>query len=569
MRISDSYECFFDEQNSKSDSTQKNNVILHTLFISVFLLFVTIYIIGFIMEPKTRYYNHRKGVQQILNTVFINPVLRIEDTENSFLNICFKLVYKNGGYLGCKNISVANGGRQLSSMTDINGIAMFENIKHGQSFISVNDSDGSLLGECTLEISICDDGSLSLKIDNSEFTAHIIKSNGRIIYIEIELVVDEGKKTISMNPNNISYLTENGEVVTPGGTFDAKNFPSTPNDVKILPDGTIVSIKEYPEDISPTEVIIITPDGDVIIIKDKDIFFNGSETPATDDKDSEIKITPDGGIKLPDGTIITPDGEVIPPDDKPSSGGHRPSHSGSNPSGTEYTTGSGTSGSTAPTESGGSSQTDDEKPSQTDTSGGEVSRTEPSDSGTSPTEPTGSSTTPTEPSGSGTKPSQTKPSGSHGGGSRDEPQESGDVTVYQRDTAWNQLSSIDIFNDVDNLFPGASGSYVFRVVNTNRFDVEFTFSITEKEHPVGAIPLVYKLKKGGKYIVGSAGDSGWVTADYLREAKVPLGAECDISYELEWKWMFERGDDAYDTSIGGAENLIHKFYFKVYVEQII
>lgn len=587
MQLSDNSHRLTNCSCSKYDNApSKSRILLWVLVTAVFLLFVTIYMIGFIMEPKTRYYNHQKGIQQILNTIFINPILKTEDTMRTAVSMSFKIIYEDGSPCIGKNVEVTGGSKLISKITDIHGLALLENLRYGQNSIQIKDRDGTILGECELEITLLQNGMLSIKANNSEFQARTFVTEGNITYLEIELTIDSDSKSVSLDKGNISYLTEQEKFVTPEGSSDVDDIFVTPGDVTVLPDGTVVAIREYPDGIKQKETVIITKDGDVIIITDDGIIINGAENPSPDEIDSksDIELTPDGGIKTPDGTIITPDGDIIPPQTDSSSADTTVPYENTTNSSTDYTepsesesgseyTGSEYSESTEPSEPTGSSDYSEESTSPTKLSESETESSEPSQTDeTKPTKPSsggggGSSAESGNSSTDSSEQNPTKPTQTDS--TKEYPKPSGDVTVYQGDTAWSQLSTIDIFNDIDKLYPGASGSYIFRIVNTNSFDVEFTFHVTEKEHPAGAIPLLYKLKKGGEYIVGSAGNNGWVTSDYLKDVKVPLGAGCDISYEIEWKWMYESGNDAYDTAIGSAEDLIHKFYFKIYIEQTI
>lgn len=197
--------------------------------------------------------------------------------------------------------------------------------------------------------------------------------------------------------------------------------------------------------------------------------------------------------------------------------------------------------------------------------------TEPQPTGpdaSSPTEP--DPTDPIGPTGEGTE-----PSGSQGNAGKDDGGKlsvSGQVPGGQY-VSWTQLSTIDLFynrttGDRAEIAPGSAGYYQFQLKNTRSRDL--TIQLTLSEGKQIHLPLQFTLtplnakgeKQNALAVKGSFQDGS---------ATLKLAAGIDgkdtVTYQLDWVWPFESGDDAADTRLGEAGGL-YTLYLQIYAEEV-
>ena len=111
--------------------------------------------------------------------------------------------------------------------------------------------------------------------------------------------------------------------------------------------------------------------------------------------------------------------------------------------------------------------------------------------------------------------------------------------------------------------PGVSNSYNFKVHNETKNAIRY--SILFDEDSEYNINMVYRLKRGGEYIVGS--DTEWVRADRLTSALKLLGNDAVDNYTLDWKWPYDGGTDAADTKAGEKMTSKYSLGIKVNFEE--
>lgn len=145
------------------------------------------------------------------------------------------------------------------------------------------------------------------------------------------------------------------------------------------------------------------------------------------------------------------------------------------------------------------------------------------------------------------------------------------VEVTENGINWEQLNFVDLFANSDSeldgkLYPGTTGYYKFNINNPQSYDIDMSLTMSEAEHEAGAIPFMYRLKAGNKYVAGSS--DTWLDASELTNTGVVLPSGTNMEYTLEWEWPFESGNDALDTAIGSADNLSHIITINLYLEQI-
>lgn len=188
-----------------------------------------------------------------------------------------------------------------------------------------------------------------------------------------------------------------------------------------------------------------------------------------------------------------------------------------------------------------------------------------SDSGSSGTHPT-RPTEPVEP----TEPiDPTKPSDP----TEPDPTDPLHVSVQEKGgPVWTQNTIISLFADRTGagkdrkLMPGSKGSYAFLVSNQNAYPVIYRMKISAPQGQL-LLPLRYRLKSDGVYLCGN--NKTWLTAEQLATASVKLEPDTEKEYLLEWQWLFDGGDDAYDTEIGSSDNLEYQVIVTIIIEQIL
>ena len=102
--------------------------------------------------------------------------------------------------------------------------------------------------------------------------------------------------------------------------------------------------------------------------------------------------------------------------------------------------------------------------------------------------------------------------------------------------------------------PGTSSQYTFSVKNEDQDALNYSFTPVVEYTGEMKIPLEVKLLgPDDKYLVG--GLDSWGTFDDFAKLEAFSGTltKGEIkSYELEWRWLYERGDDEGDTALGNA-----------------
>ena len=101
--------------------------------------------------------------------------------------------------------------------------------------------------------------------------------------------------------------------------------------------------------------------------------------------------------------------------------------------------------------------------------------------------------------------------------------------------------------------PGAKHDYTFRVKNDDKVAIDYTFNPKVEYIGTDSLPIEIRLiSPDEEYLIGSTKE--WGTFDDLKNLEYTstlLKGEID-SYEFQWRWLFERGDDEGDTAIGNS-----------------
>lgn len=127
-----------------------------------------------------------------------------------------------------------------------------------------------------------------------------------------------------------------------------------------------------------------------------------------------------------------------------------------------------------------------------------------------------------------------------------------DVVVFDNDYAWTDSTVINLFerNELDNqlVYPGVTGNYTFTVRNIS--DAQKECEVIIEDENSFFIPLDVRIKRDGKYIIGS--ENEWANSAAFDSSTYLLDPKSDNVYELEWKWDFynSESDDQRDTKLG-------------------
>ena len=102
--------------------------------------------------------------------------------------------------------------------------------------------------------------------------------------------------------------------------------------------------------------------------------------------------------------------------------------------------------------------------------------------------------------------------------------------------------------------PGTGDEYTIRIKNEDDVAVKYSFKPIIKYEGTDSLPMEIRLiSPDEEYLIG--GPKDWKPFDSLVELKelvvtLPKG-EID-SYELQWRWLYESGDDARDTALANG-----------------
>lgn len=122
-----------------------------------------------------------------------------------------------------------------------------------------------------------------------------------------------------------------------------------------------------------------------------------------------------------------------------------------------------------------------------------------------------------------------------------------DVEVSSENIIWNSTNDLRIFSnpayEFDNIIaPGSSNTYNFNI--KNNVDYEINYTLVFNEENAHNIPMVFRLKKNGKYILGN--DKKWLDIHEFSANNNKLISDGSDKYSLEWKWL----DSKEDAKIG-------------------
>lgn len=533
---------------------------------------------------------------QLIDTILLDPEKEIE--TSTILHLTGHVRYSDGTPATYRTLELHSD--PMRTETDFAGNFLFSHVPMGEHSISILNDDGSVAARREIDLNRKQDME-GISIGPQEDGKYLVELAVDIRMLEIAIELDD--ENYYINPDNITYETMDGTVVTPTGAASVQQGPVvTPHGNVCLPDGTIVLPKKGER--TPTAVIL--PDDTVIY----------PEAPIAA---GDIMIAQDGTVTTPDGTVVAPGGEIHRPDgqirdpgeggvivtdeDVIPIGGANPGAAGTaipqeteqetraqagqnldpvpeepaaetlpastegltdTPSGEDLgedettaqstvgesstASGGGNGGNSGGNSGGGGGGNGDSGGTTTpettvpETTVPETTAPETTEPETTAPETTEPETTETE-TVPGTSPEETDQ------GSLDVAGQVGDTAQY---LSWKQVSTIDLFYNRDNpdspIRPGAKGFYMFRLKNTRREALSVTLTITEGENH---LPLKFKLTSMKSNGGNPASAKGGSLEGYhsILELNTAVDAASETDFRLDWEWPPD-GNNREDTEAG-------------------
>ncbi len=103
--------------------------------------------------------------------------------------------------------------------------------------------------------------------------------------------------------------------------------------------------------------------------------------------------------------------------------------------------------------------------------------------------------------------------------------------------------------------PGTSGETLFRLKNVDNVAIDYTVEPKVEYTSEYTLPIRMRLiRPDGTYMAGD--EDLWIKAEEMNDVLADANTipeEEGVAYVLQWKWMFESGDDDYDTTLGNEK----------------
>lgn len=546
------------QQNSDNSTPegQKKRRWHMLLFLLFLIMLVTSCAAGYILGKSSRFSDYSNG--KAIDTIYVTK----PDSEAK-VHLGGKIFYSDG-------TPYANGTVQLNSepkqtVTDSKGAFIFKDAEGGEHTISILDSQGNIVTKREFSISKeqIEEGARIKLLNNEKYQMEISVD---IKYLEVQIEINKEDGKIYINPDKVTYLTDDGIVVSPTGKADIKNGAVvTPMGNVVTTDGTIICGSGENDNQK-----VIIPSGN---LKNKE----------------------DGSIETPDGTQVKPDGTVVIHDTvidtqgisvtrdgnkrEPGEGGYQILEQDNRvnqvPLGAETEklidgTGSGQEQNTQ--EQG---RTGNQTPgSQNQTNADTEPSDNPADVYTPDTDipdmdiPEGNTPPANDPGPSGPDtdtPQTPVDNGPDNGVEITRGTDSGNLS------AWQQNSQIDLFynrtsgmDDKSLIEPGSEGYYLFRLSNNNHFSISFSLSVSENEIH---LPLEFAIADASGNLLTS-----WTAAAGQKEIsteKITLKNRGTGLYQIKWRWPYHTSDaqDAADTRTAELDDRIYTVNLAIRAEE--
>ena len=118
--------------------------------------------------------------------------------------------------------------------------------------------------------------------------------------------------------------------------------------------------------------------------------------------------------------------------------------------------------------------------------------------------------------------------------------------------------TLKVFDDL--IYPGTDGEFSFRVENPHNQRVNYSFEIEPlyNGEPIDDFPIDYRIRLNN----GLLNTEAWLDADELNYKDLTFLPETEHLITIEWRWLFEQGNDALDTAYG-MDNGEYSFIFHI------
>lgn len=532
------------------EEKKRRRWIILILFLFVCVILTTGFV-GYILGKGSRFSDDMSG--KAIDTIHVTQ-------PETKVHVGGKIFYSDGTPYASGIVQLHSEPRKTK--TDDLGAFVFENAEAGSHTLSILDQAGNVLAERAVNISSKDikEGAKVKLLQDDTYQVEVAVD---IKYLEVQVEINKEDGKLYINPDKITYLNEDGIVVSPTGKADIKNG------VVVTPMGNIIT----------TDGTIICGSGEND--NHKVIISAGN----LDKKEDGTIETPDGTRVQPDGTVINKNtvidssGMSVSPGGKkqvPGEGGYQivedkdeiaqiplgkdtekiignETEPSPKTDGQPNTSSNHTAGQTPGTDTFGNSRPGTDTPG-TNTPGGSTSGTNTPGTDTPGTD-TPEPDIPDQPGDTGP----------------DNGVEFAGGTSEQQLAKWQQATEIDLFynrtagqDDVTLLSPGAEGYYLFRLNNDNHFSVSVDLSVSEKDLH---LPLEFAIADVRGNLL-----TGWTAAAGKAEVytdKITLKNRGQEIYQIKWRWPYETSStqDAEDTRIGELENRSYMVDLHIRAEQ--
>ena len=109
---------------------------------------------------------------------------------------------------------------------------------------------------------------------------------------------------------------------------------------------------------------------------------------------------------------------------------------------------------------------------------------------------------------------------------------------------WDSKTKIAVFDP--SVQPGSSGEYEFYVVNESDITLTYTFTIQEMFNNINVynFPMQYRVLLDDEEVIN------WTSGVELKVTDLVVEPSKRHEFTLEWRWLFESGNDQVDTYFG-------------------
>lgn len=562
--------------NTPEPEKHKRRKWLILLLLLFVFMMITTGMVGFILGRSSRFSDGLNG--KAIDTIHI-----AEPEDKVKIHLAGKILYSDGTPYVNGNVQLHSEPKQTA--TDEKGAFIFKNADVGSHTLSIIDDKGTVLAERKLNINpqeTAEDAKIKL-LDSDEYEVAIAVN---IKYLEVQVEINKEDGKLYINPDKVTYLTEDGIVVSPTGKADIKNgVVVTPVGNVITTDGTIIcgsGENDNRKVIIPSGDLKEKDDGSIVTADGTQVRPDGTVVNNNTVIDTEgVSVTEDGKVKQPgDGgyqivkqkedvkqvplgkdteslinnignqnpdTTVQPEGNISE-NNNPDTNPRKPASPEDNTS--DHTPGTGTSENGSP----GTNVPDDN-----------ASGINPPETQTPGTDTPGTNTPGTNTPGTNT-PGTDIPNDPTDNGLTAEKGTSADKMAL-----WEQNTTIDLFynrtagtEDKNLIAPGSKGYYLFRLSNDNHFPISFHLGISENDLH---LPLEFAIADGKGSLLTS-----WAAANGNKEIsteKLDLEKRGRQLYQIKWRWPYENGEaqDKQDTRAAESEDRTYTVNLVIRAEQ--